>query len=377
MNRKLMVACFATLMLSGCDQKPTVTDTVTPDSETIVSIDEGDYRTIVPQPESEVRGVANNTIDTNLDLDAMETGLMEISKEYADPDTYIYQPGTIITSDEAQSLVGREYTSEQFVDVLELDADAQNIGLNMPLEDGADPEDNKIYVNTIIEQDYFTYDENNEKVIDKVAIGFGMDPTYTYEDENGDEVTVEIKDEELLEFANSYVSNKMTDFLRSKEGYEDVEIIYGFFKESENELYPGTYYAQTFVPSDENNVKNIKDVDQEYVLFPTTAGEEKNATLNDEISALEEEVRGYFPYNTGTTARGYYENGELQEIYIRLTVNVYSQVDLIPFVNFVEENVKDKISEPVPISIDIRQSSGEAEAIILFDENKNVDKYIY
>ncbi len=377
MNKKLAATCFSLVLLTGCDQKPTVEDTVTPESETIVQIEEGDYSTIVPQPESEVRGVANNTIDSTLDLDAMETGLMDIAKEYANPDKYIYQPGTLITSDEAYYLVGREYTPEQFVDVVKYDADAQNIGLNVPLPDGEDPADNVMYVNTIIEQDYFYYDEENNKVIDKVAIGFGMDPTFTYKDENGNEQTIEITDKELTEYANSYVSNKMTDFLRSKDGYEDVEIIYGFFKESENEMYPGTYYAETFVPKDEDNVKNINSIDQKYVLYPTSSGEDFDSVLNDEISALEQEVRGYFPYNTGTYARGYYEDGTLQDIYIRLTVNVYSRVDLIPFVNFVETEIKEKISENVEINVDIRRSSGDASAIVIFDENKNVEKYIY
>ncbi len=377
MNKKLAATCFGLVLLTGCDQKPTVEDTVSPESESIVQIEDGDYSTIVPQPESEVRGVANNTIDTELDLDAMETGLMEIAKEYASPDKYIYQPGTIITSDEAYYLVDREYTPEQFVDVVKYDEDAQNIGLNVPLPDGADESKYVTYVNTIIEQDYFYYDEEENKVIDKVAIGFGMDPTFTYEDSDGTEQTIEIEDEEFTEYANSYVSNKMTDFLRSKDGYKDVEIIYGFFKESENEMYPGTYYAETFVSKDDDNVKNINSLDQEYVLYPTTSGEEFDAVLNDEISALEQDVRGYFPYNTGTYARGYYENGDLQNLYIRLTVNVYSSVDLIPFVNFVETEIKEKVSENVEINVDIRRSSGDASAIVNFDENKNVEKYIY
>lgn len=377
MNKKLMIACCSLVLLTGCDQKPKVNEVSTPEDETIVSIDKGDYSTIIPQPESEIRGVANNTIDSTLDLDAMETGLMDISKEYANPDKYIYQPGTIVSSDEATYLVDREKTSDQFAEKVKYNPDFVNIGLNMPLAPGDKEAENKIYVNTIIEQDYFTYDENNNKVIDKVAIGFGMDPTYTYTNEKGEEKTIEIKDKELVEFANSYVANRMTDFLRSKKELENVELIYGFFKESENEMYPGTYYAQTNVKPNENNVKNIKSIDQKYVLYPTEEGEKYNRTLNDEISALDTEIRGYFPYNTGTYARGYYKNETLEELYIRLTVNVYSRVDLIPFVNYVEQQINEKISEKVKINVDIRRSSGEASAIIIFDKNKNVDKYIY
>lgn len=377
MNKKLLIVSAFLLILTGCDQKPEVEDTVKPESETIVETSDGDYRTVVPQPTSEVRGVANNTIDTDLDLDAMETGLMNISKEYADPDKYIYQPGTIISSDEATYLTGPEYTADEFAEITKSDTSAQNIGLNMPLDDGNYTEDTKQYVNTIVEQDYFTYDEDNNKQIDKVAIGFGMDPTYNYTDSKGKEHTVDITDEELNEFANSYVANKMTEFIRSKNGYENVEIIYGFFKESETELYPGTYYAQGSVAKDEDTIKNIKKIDQKYVLFPTTEGKEQDKVLNQEISDLEQEVRGYFSYNTGAYARGYYEDNNLKEIYIRLTVNTYSQTDLIPFVNFVEEKVTEIISENVKISVDIRKSTGESEAIIVFDKDKNVQKYLY
>ncbi len=377
MNKKLLIVSAFLIILTGCDQKPEVEDTVEPETETIVETSDGDYRTVVPQPTSEVRGVANNTIDTDLDLDAMETGLMSISKEYADPDKYIYQPGTLISSDEATYLTGPEYSADEFAEITKNDTSAQNIGLNMPLDNGNYTDDTKQYVNTIVEQDYFTYDDDNNKQIDKVAIGFGMDPTYNYTDSKGVEHTVDISDDELVEFANSYVANKMTEFIRSKKGYEDVEIIYGFFKESETELYPGTYYAKCNVTKDEDTVKNIKKMNEKYVLFPTSDGKEQDKTLNQEISDLEQEVRGYFSYNTGAYARGFYKDNNLKEIYIRLTVNAYSQTDLIPFANFVEEKVKEIISENVKISVDIRKSTGESEAIIVFDKDKNVQKYLY
>ncbi len=387
MNKKIIGLLVVIVVLTGCDQKPRVGDIDTKVDETIVQIDEGDYKTIVPQPTSAVRGVANNTIDTDLDLDEMETGLMNISKDYASTKKYIYQPGTIITSDEAYLLVGREFTSGQYQKYLELNPNAENIGLNLPLESRKSGEsaadyderqkDNKIYVNTIIEQDYFTYDDAGNKKIEKVAIGFGMDPTYTYKDANGKVVTINIENKELNEFANSYIANKMTKFIRSKEGYENVDLIYGFFKESETEMYPGTYYAQAEVKAGEDNIQNIKRINNQYMLFPTDEGEEFDSDLNSGVDELEKEIRGYFPYNTGAYARGYYEEGSLKNIYIRLNVNVYSQVDLIPFVNFIEEKINEKLTQKVDITVDIRRSSGEAEAIMNFDKNRNVQKYIY
>ncbi len=387
MKREVVALITALVFLSGCDQKPQVDDEYSNVSEEIVQIDEGDYKTIVPQPTSGVRGVANNTIDTDLDLDQMETGLMEISKNYADPNKYIYQPGTLITSDEAQLLVDREMTDKKYQKYIEANGNAENIGLNLPLEDQKDGEsnsdfdkrvaENKTYVNTIIEQDYFTYDESGNKKIDKIAIGFGMDPTYNYVDSEGNDQVIDISDAELNEFANSYVANKMTKFIRSKEGYEDVDLIYGFFKESETEMYPGTYYAQAQVPAGEDNLQNVKPIKQKYVLFPTDEGNDYDSELNDGITELEKSIRGFFPYNTGAYARGYYEGDNLKNIYIRLTVNVYSQVDLIPFVNFIEEQVNKNLSQKVAITVDIRRSSGEAEAIMNFDKNRKLQKYIY
>ncbi len=400
MKKQLIGICTALILLAGCDQEPRTDDVPSKAEESVVETNKDDYKTIVPQPTSEVRGVANNTIDTDLDLDQMETGLMDISKKYASVDQYIYQPGTIITGDEANLLVGREMTNDQFEIHKKTNPNDQNIGLNLPLESQKSGESNadfekrqketKIYVNTIIEQDYFTYDEKGNKKIEKIAIGFGMDPTYTYKDAEGKEHTVEIKDQELNDFANSYVANKMTEFIHDKAEEmsepdpetgeyiaEDADIIYGFFKESETEMHPGTYYAEAQVKSGEDNLKDVQEINEQYYLFPTDEAEKFDPTLNEEIDEFEKDIRGYFPYNTGAYARGYYKDDKLQKIYIRLTVNVYSQVDLIPFVNFIEEKVKEKITENVEITVDIRRSSGEAEAIMNFDKNRNVDKYIY
>lgn len=378
------------VVLSGCNQKPTVSETVIPEGEKVVDTGSGDYQTIVPQPTSEVRGVANNSIDSTLDLDAMETGLMDIAKEHADVKKYIYQPGTIISADEASALIKREYTSDQFADVVKADPTKEsigNIGLDQPLKDGEDPAEKPKYVNTIIEQDYFTYktekDGSQTKQIDKIAIGFGMDPSYTYTDSKGVEKTITIKDSELKDYADSYVANKMTKFIRGIQDsdgnypYKDTEIIYGFFKESNNDMYPGTYYSSGFVKKGEDNMSDTKDINQKYVLFPTDEGKAQNESINTQITKLEQEVRGYFPYNTGTYASGYYENNKLQKIYIRLTVDVYSRVDLIPFVNFVEDTSKDLLNEGVNTVIDIRKSSGEAEGILLIDPTGKIEKHIY
>ena len=373
----ILIGC-AIIILAGCDHAPRTSGDAQKTPETVVIEGaEGDYQTVVPQPISPSRGVVNPETNANTDIDYMERGLVEISKQYVSPDDYLYEPGQAITSEDAKALVGRQYTETQMQEELAYNPEAQNIGLNPVLPEGTDPKDSPIYVQSIVEQDYFTFDENGNKVVHTVAIGISFDPTYTYTDAEGNEVTKEISDDELNQYANSLVANQMTEFIRSKEGYEDVNIVYGFFKASDSELYPGTYISQGYTPSGSNTLEDKKVLNNQNVSFPSEKGNQIDPTLNTEIQTLVNTINKYFPYTTGVYAVGAYTNNQLQQLTIYVNVNTYSAVDVVPFVNYIEKQISTTITQKVPIRVEVKKPTGESQAILVIDENGNSNKYIY
>ena len=136
----------------------------------------------------------------SLDIDEMEEGLLEISKQFLNPSSFYYSPGQVISSEDAIVLLGRELNDSQLERARQNDPNFQNIGINPILIDSKKPEDSKIYLSTMIEQDYFKLSFNNKKTIDTVAIGFGMNPNYFYTENK----KLAITKEEKVNYANNY-----------------------------------------------------------------------------------------------------------------------------------------------------------------------------
>ena len=377
MKKILMLIIGFSFVLSGCDHAPRTEKTDSKIADTkIIEGESGDYKTVIPQPVSPIRGVSNSNTNTNLDLDSMEKGLSELSKKYVSPKDFLYQPGQAISSDEGVSLLERRYTDSQMQSVLLYKPTAQNIGLNPVLEDGADPDGAKIYVQSIIEQNYFKFDENGNKVVDTVSIGFSFDPTYTYSN-NGVEETILIEDTELNEYANSFVANQMTTFLRSKPGFENVNIVYGFFKATDSELYPGTYISKGYTKNDTDILDQKEVLNTKYVVYPSIDGDKIDPTLNNEFAVLVSTINKYFPYTTGMYAIGLYKDDNIEELKYQVNVNTYSTIDIIPFVNYINEQIDQTVSQKINTIVEIKKPTGEAQAVLVIEPSGKVTKYIY
>lgn len=375
--RKLIICGALLILLTGCAQEPIATDVENNSSAVIInSGDKETYNTVAPMVQSPSRGVSNDYASDNLDLENMEVGLMNISKEFASPTEFLYQAGQVLSYEDAQMLLGRELTDEQYKKKLKSDEDYLNIGINPALNDGASEEDAKIYATSIIEQDYYTLDSDGNKVIDTIAIGFGINPHYEYQD--GKETkTMDISDQELEEFGYSYIANNMTEYIRSLEGYENVQIVYGFFKQSETATIPGTYSAYTSVSYGASTLNSIETLNEDIVIFPSTSGEEKDSNLNSAFSSIEASVYDYFPTASGMYTYGYYSNDQLYDLNVYVMADIYSSVEVEPFVQYLEIELNNLITTTVPITVQVMRSNGDPLAIIYKEDGDTYNHHIY
>ncbi len=366
---------FLVVSLSGCDQTPRADKDEVIEQITIQG-EEGDFNSEIPQLTSPSRGVVNSNANGNLDVNEMEIGLIEIAKNYLKPEDYIYSPGQVISAEEGMSLVNREYNDEQFQEILLYNPNYVNVGVNPILKEGDDPGEFKIYVETIVEQNYYNYNEAGEKEMEIIAIGFGINPQYSYETKDG-EVVIEITEKELDEYAISYISSRMLEFIRSKEGYEDIHLVFGFFLQSESAVYPGSYYAYADIPSGSTNLENINKINGQYLVLPSVEAGEFDSLLNKELKTITEAITNYFSTASGVYAIGYYENNQLEELKLHVTVNSYSSVGIAPFLNYLEPLISKNLSVKVDVTVEIISPTREAVALLIIDKNGKVTKYIY
>ncbi len=366
---------FFVVSLSGCDQTPRANkDEVI--EEIIIRGHSGNFNTEIPQLTSPIRGVVNPTANGKLDVNEMEKGLVDIAKNFLEPENYIYSPGQVISAEEGTALVNREYSDEQLQEILLYDPNYVNVGINPILKDGDDPSDYKVYGETIIEQNYYNYNELGEKEMEIIAIGFGINPKYSYETKDG-EVVIEITEKELDDYVIPYVSSRMREFLRNKEGYEDVHLLFGFFIQSESDIYPGSYYAYGDIPPEGKNLENVDKINGQYIVLPSIEASEFDSLLDQEVNTITEGITNYFSTASGVYGVGYYEEKQLDELKLYVTVNSYSSVDLEPFLNYLEPLITKNLSVNVDVIVEVISPTREAAALLIIEKNGKSTKYIY
>lgn len=354
--KKLSFIMIGLFILTGCDQKPSEQKEQKVGTEVIQNSHTG-FKTEIPLGTSLITGIAIEH-DSYLNFNDMETGLMELAKKYIDVNKNIYSPGKVLTPEDVNGLLAR--TGADFPD-----------GLNPKLT--SKPSESPLYINTIVEQDYFTYDENKGKKINTIAIGAGIDRTYEY-DENKD--PHKITDDEIINFITPYLANAITEYIHNKEGYEDVNIVFGLFEESEDGILPGSYFTYGYIPSGENQLPKVEKTNVNYLLFPNNSGDHKN--VNEIVSEIQTKVNNYFTEYSGQTAIAKFENDEIIELHILITINVYSQIDAETFTQYIVDLLKGINTQGIPkLEINIKSSSNESIAILVYEGDELKVNYVY
>ncbi len=368
--KKFGILIISILLLSGCSTQ--INPKVDEQKKQFIvdNINNQNYKVIAPMKESEIKGITNDYATQSLSLDEFETGLQAITKKYVDTNNHYYQPGNILTRYDAMGLLDRELNSDQMKD---MDDTFINNGINPILKKGDNPKNSIIYANTLIEQDYYTFDKKKNKMIDTSAIGIGINPKYTYV-YKGEKHTINITDEQLMSYVNGRLVNKITSFIHQIDGCENVNIVYGFFKQSSNDVIPGVYYASGYVKGTENKISNVKELDNKYVVYPSDDANDVDKDLNKVIKELSKQIYEYFPTVSGTSAIGFYQENKLERLTINVSTNMYSQVEIESFCNFIEQRLKTNIN--LPYDVVVSRSNGDALAIISSNGNK-IEKYIY
>lgn len=354
MKKYQIIIFLLIIVLTGCSQTPVYENTKEEVKQTIQSTP-NEYKTQIPVKPSPIRGIVGQT-DAFINFNDMEKSLMDIIKKYVDVNKYIYSPGQILTADDVNQLIGRE------------SSDNPN-GLN--LKETKNLKDAPIYANTLIEQDYFTY-ENDKKIYNTIGIGVGLDSTYKYDD---NEEPKNISDEEIKEFVTQFVGNKLVEFIRSKEGMENVNILVGIFKESDDGIVPGGYVSYGYIPKDKKSIEKVESVNVNYEVFPNE--EEKYEQINNILSELEAKVEAYFTSYNAMTTLGKIEDNQLVEIDSKITMSTYSEVEMEIFEQYIIDNIGD-LKKLVPkIEIDIVSATGKNIGIITLVNGQVTNKYVY
>ena len=349
------------LIVSGCTpsikkETEVIQDTEQKASKKVIipslQLDDTYYRTLLPYEASKSRGLVVSNLSTKYDMKEVETGLLRISQKEFSPDTYLFQEGQFLDGKTIKSWLAR---SNQTSD-----------GLN-PSGEGLTGEEKAkkapIYISHIVEQDYLKKEGNSVKLAG-ISVGLALNSIYYYQKEDYGATYEEQLSQKEIEDNGKRIAEEVVARMRQKnEALADIPIVVGLFKQnSRNSVVPGTYFKYSVAPSGKN-VSDWKDIDEEYVLFPSADSEKKYRDLDTIFRNFKQDVETYFSNYTSVIGTGYFKDKQLQKLTITIPIQFYGTAEIIGFTQQLAGLVKE-FNTSMNVEVNVNSMNG-AEALLI------------
>lgn len=350
------------LLLAGCvpsgnDEAEVINTEEEAETAIIPSmqLDDRYYRTLLPYKQSATRGKIVSRLNSRYDIKEAEHGLLRLSQQQFSPDDYYFQEGQKITDEEATSWLQR--SSQDNPNGLN-PAD----GRSQAEKDEGERPDPELLAH-ILEQNYLVRTEEDKIRLGGVSIGLAMNTVY-YSSTDGIPYEESISQAEI-EKEGKLMADEIVKRLREKEDMADVPILVALFAQnSRNAMTPGTYFSYGAAPRGETAVANWNEVDEDYVVFPTSGTNEQYRDIDTAFRNFKQDVEVYYSNFTSVIGNGFYQNGQLQELEIDIPIQFYGSAEVIGFTQYVTGLILDHFPDNVQIEVNITSTNG-AEALIL------------
>lgn len=385
MKKKLVMVLTGLLLLTACapnfgEQEEIVQETEDESKETAIipkyNISDSYYKMILPFKQGEARGLVSQQLNTRLDIDEFETGLMRVAQDTFAPDKYLYQEGQYLKGDVitswlrrkltgdalAQAKAGAKENGEEFVD----------LGLNPALsgEGGLEKqnEENPIYLAHMLEHNYLVR-KGDTVELGGVVIGLAMNSVHYYNQEDGYARDHKISKSEILEKGKE-IAQEVTNRLRNTNGLENVPIVIAIYEqEKKSSIVPGNFIAKTTVKQGTNTLEKWEEINEDYYFFPSPEATNDYRDDAQMFNRFKQDIEEFFPNYTGVIGKAFYKNDELNYLDIEIPMQFYGKAEVVAFTQFVTGKVMEYFPSYMTLEVNIMSTSGQ-EALILKEPNQ-------
>lgn len=396
MRKMVLVAIGIVLMLTGCapnfqKQEEIVQDQKdSKEEETAIipkyKVSDEYYRTILPFKESGTRGMVVNNLNTKYNLSEFETGLMRVATNHFDPDTYLFQEGQYLDQKTVTAWLKRKYSPAQLQEKALKEEkkieEIENLGLN-PIDDGQGSveernEKNPIYLAHILEHNYLTVDENGKGSLSGVVIGLALNSVHYYQKEQYG-ATFETKiPHDVLAAEGKKIGEEVIKRLRNIEGLKEVPITIALFEQaSKTSVIPGNFFAYAHAGKGSANLGDWKNIDEKYVLFPSSEATDQHRDDLTAFSNFKQDVEDYFPNFNGVVGRAFYAGGQLQQLNIDIPIQFYGETEAIGFTQFITGKVMEHFPDYIAVQVYVSSVLGPEALIVKDMDEKEPFVHIY
>lgn len=371
--RKIQILFMSTLLfLAGCtnvledDEEIVQNEEDSPVETAIVpgnQLQEDTYRMILPYQTSEARGVIVRQLANRIDIDEMEEGLRRHSVDVYSPDDYFFQEGSYLSQSDVENMI-----------------EELNPGTRSEREewDQEQHENNPRIFSHILEQNYLTSNEDNTVQVEGISIGIALKSVYSYQlGGGGDNLTYDISTNEMLEKGYE-VADYVVKHLREMEDVPDVPIMIALYQEeSQTSPIPGNYVMRTVVNSGSDSIDSWNDIDEEYVLFPSSQANDNYLADAENFNSFGNEIAKFFPNYVGAIGSGFYVGGELQQLTIEVPIEFQGKAEVIGFSQYTYGLVQDIFPSYYDLEINITSSDKQESLIYRKAQEEEPTVHIY
>ncbi len=389
-----MLASF--LLLTACapnfgEQEEIVKETEDDTTEKAIipkyNISDSYYKMILPFQPGEARGLVTKQLNTRLDIDEFETGLMRLAQDTFSTDKYLYQEGQYIKSDVIKSWLSRKLTGKDLEAAKEKAKKEKKeyveLGLNPALPEPTEEagleeinEENPIYLAHMLEHNYLIQKEDTGE-LGGIVLGLAMNSVHYYKQENGYAREYKIDRDELLAKGKE-IAKEVVNRARSIQGLEDVPIVIGIYEQEESKsIVPGSFVAKTVVKEGSREVGKWTEIDEKYYFFPSADATSAHRDDAQMFSRFKDDIEEFFPNYTGVIGKAFYRNGEMSYLDIEIPMQFYGKAEVVGFTQFVTGKVMDYFPDYISLEVNIMSTTGQEALILKESDQEEPTVHIY
>ncbi|EJS64319.1 CamS family sex pheromone protein [Bacillus cereus] len=383
--KKIALAVLSlSLLVSGCsmgsnkDEK-TVEKSGKAKEQAVVpkySISDEYYKTTVPFDAGSARGLVVQGLNSRLDVDEFETGLMRIAKESFNTKDYFFKGGSVLDAQTVQMLVKRKRTDaeqKELEDKLKKDAvKFPNIGLNPALGEGPESlevknKKNPIYISNILEHDYYVKKGEKDVELGGIVVGLAMNSVQYFNEEHGYPREAKIEDEKMLAEGKKMAQEILKVMQQKKPEIKNVPITFAIYRQApKSSLVPGNFVSYANVDKGSETVEDWKQINEKYYLFPSEQAKTDNKREDlARVSNFKAKLSDYFQGDyTAVIGTGMYKDDELKEMKLEIPVQFNGKAEIIGFTQYVAGLVMEYFPNYMKVQVTIKSVEGP-EAIII------------
>jgi protein involved in sex pheromone biosynthesis len=383
MKKRLSAALAALLILGGCAPTFEKQDQVVQENQDSEAkkaiipnfqISNDYYKTMLPYDTSKTRGIVVNDLGSRYDINEIENGLLRVAQNRFSTNDYFFKEGQFLAKKTIDSWLQRKFTSEQLAE--KKLKESENLGLN-PVQNKGD--NAPIYLAHIVEHNYLMKKEDDNKVkLGGVVIALSLNSVNYETNLTTGTRTVKNISNEVLKEQGAKMAGEVLKRMRQKEDLQNVPIMIALYKQApKQQVVPGQFFAYTTVKAGTDTIQNWEGINEEYYIFPSPEAAENHPEDNKIFQDLKKEIEDYFPVFTGVTGEALYQNQELTNLNMEVSLTFNGKTETIGFAQYLSNLIGKNTPANWDVELLIKSSYGPEALVVKKKGSKETYLHIY